>query len=59
MRRWGYGTTVITTVDEIVVGAKLPLLGAVAVTVMLAVPAATAVTTPVGDTVAMAGSDEV
>jgi hypothetical protein len=50
---------VITTVEEIVVAAKLPLLGAVAVTVILAVPAATAVTTPVGDTVATAGSDEV
>lgn len=49
----------ITTVDETVVGAKLPLLGAVAVTVMLTVPAATALTTPVGDTVATAGSDEV
>lgn len=56
--RGRYGTTVITTVDDTVVDAKLPLLDAVAVTVMVAVPAATAVTTPVGDTVAMATSDD-
>ena len=41
---------------DVIIAAADP--EAVAVTVMVAVPAATAVTTPVGDTVAMATSDD-
>ncbi len=50
------GATVTVTNSVAVAAEKLVLPGAVAVTVIVAVPIATAVTTPPADTVAIAGS---
>ena len=47
--------TVTATVVDMVDVVKLPFPGAVAVTVMAALPGATAVMTPIGDTVATPG----
>lgn len=54
----GTGVTVTATVCETLAAPKPGALGVLAVTVIVAEPGATAVTTPVVDTVATAGVDE-
>lgn len=49
----------MVTVDVTVVAEKLAVPGDEAVTVIVTEPADTACTTPAGDTVAMAGLDDV